>query len=271
MPTFRREKLVVEAIESALAQRGVALEVLVLDDSPEGSAREAVGTVGDERVRYRKREVPSRGRPALSRNEGMEVAAGRFLHFLDDDDRLAEGALAALLEPLRRSDAGVAFGTIEPFGDDAGAVAVEQDAFERSAAFGRRCNDSRWKLVAEGLFGHAPVICSSCLFRRDAAVDVGGFDATIPVYEDVEFFVRTSRTHGARFVDHRVLYRRTGLPSLSRDASSELTRASYRGIHASYRQRFGAAEFYALKVAARLGALRSRPRPERDPADAPRG
>jgi len=40
VPTHRREKLVVRAVASALAQRDTRLEVLVLDDTDEGSARD---------------------------------------------------------------------------------------------------------------------------------------------------------------------------------------------------------------------------------------
>jgi glycosyltransferase involved in cell wall biosynthesis len=258
VPTHGRERLVVEAIQSALAQTGVTLEVIVLDDTQEGSARPGVEAIRDARVRYVKRSAPSRGRPAVARNEGMALARGQAVHFLDDDDLLADGALAALVEPLRRTRAGVAFAVVEAFGEDPLAVAQERDHFERAAAFGRTWAGSRWQIAREGLFGRAPVICSSCLFRRDDAIAAGGFDASIPVYEDVEFFVRVARARGATFVDHRVLHRRTGLPSLSRDASTDLTRASFGRIYASYRSHFGPAEFYALKVTAKLDALARR-------------
>ena len=128
MPTFRREKLVVEAITSALDQTGVSLEVVVLDDTAEGTAREAVGGIADPRVRYVKRDVPSGGRPAVARNEGMQMARGAFLHCLDDRRRrLYEGALAALHEPLARDPAlGVSYGYVVPFGDDPAAVEQER-------------------------------------------------------------------------------------------------------------------------------------------------
>jgi glycosyltransferase involved in cell wall biosynthesis len=49
-PTFRRVPLVVEAVRSALAQEGVSVEAIVLDDSPEGSACNAITSMGDDRV-----------------------------------------------------------------------------------------------------------------------------------------------------------------------------------------------------------------------------
>src|SRR5258708_984686 len=98
IPTFRRPALLAEAIRSALDQEGVAVEVLVFDDSPEGSAREAVLAIGDARVEYRKREASAGGNPSLVRQEGWPQSKGRYVAFLDDDDRVAPGGYRALAD-----------------------------------------------------------------------------------------------------------------------------------------------------------------------------
>jgi glycosyltransferase involved in cell wall biosynthesis len=41
--TFRRPRELIEAVSSVLRQVGATIEVFVIDDSPEGSAEEAVG------------------------------------------------------------------------------------------------------------------------------------------------------------------------------------------------------------------------------------
>src|SRR5690606_27169354 len=97
----------------------VSVEVIVLDDSPEASARSVVEAFNDPRVRYIAREVPSQGRPAIVRNEGMRLARGRYLYFLDDDDHVLPGGLRALVSALEEHpEAGVAFGRVECFGTD---------------------------------------------------------------------------------------------------------------------------------------------------------
>jgi glycosyltransferase involved in cell wall biosynthesis len=72
IPTFHREKQLLEAIGSAQRQGGVTLEIIVVDDSPDASARDAVAALGDSRVRYVLRPQPSGGRPALVRNDGAK-------------------------------------------------------------------------------------------------------------------------------------------------------------------------------------------------------
>src|ERR1700727_1098022 len=91
IPTFRRPALLREAIASALQDRDLEIEVLVLDDSPEGSAADTVAAIADPRVHYFKCDPPSGGKPAQVRNLGVQRAEGRFIHFLDDDDLVGEG------------------------------------------------------------------------------------------------------------------------------------------------------------------------------------
>ena len=76
IPTFRREALLLEALQSALAVPGLALEVLVIDDSPEGGAQAVVRALGDARVQYLQQVPPSGGRPAVLRNRGLSWPAG---------------------------------------------------------------------------------------------------------------------------------------------------------------------------------------------------
>jgi len=45
IPTFRRERQLVEAIASALRQPKVSVEVIVIDDSADGSAEAAVASL----------------------------------------------------------------------------------------------------------------------------------------------------------------------------------------------------------------------------------
>ena len=252
VPTFRREATLVDAVRSALAQRDVALEVIVLDDSAEGSARAAIHALADPRLRYVHREDPSGGVPALVRNEGLALARGRYLHFLDDDDILEEGALAALSAALERAaGAAVAIGTVVPFGDDE-AVLARQRLYFADAAAQLRASSGGTRLVAAMLFGSTPLINSACMVRRDCAGRIGGYATDVPRCEDVDFYLRAIRHGGYVFVDRPVLHYRTGAPSLMHSLAdgSSLLRDSYRAIYRRYRAEHGVAELLMLKLLA---------------------
>jgi glycosyltransferase involved in cell wall biosynthesis len=259
--TFRREQLVLEAIASALAQRDIALEVIVVDDSGAGSARRCVEALGDPRVRYIARDSPSGRRPGLVRNEGAAVARGEFLHFLDDDDKLADGALRLLADALASAPAaGMAFGRVVPFGDDPQVLANRRAYFEEAARDATALAGSRWRLAAQLLFRNTCLVNSGCLVRRSAHTDLGGYDPQIPIIEDIEFFLRVGRAHGFVFVDRPIVLYRTGAPSIT--STSGLTgRAGdprlvgFGRMYDKYKRQYGPGEFYALKIAVRGAGL----------------
>ncbi len=118
VPTFRREALLVpllrELTDLARATPAV-LEILVVDNSPEGSARAA--TAGACPVaRYLHEPRPG---VAHARNRGVDAAQGTYILFIDDDEMPLAGWLGAF---VAQAQAGVdaCFGPVEP--DFAGPV-----------------------------------------------------------------------------------------------------------------------------------------------------
>jgi glycosyltransferase involved in cell wall biosynthesis len=255
VPTFRRPRLLAEAITSALAQRDVATEVIVVDDSPEGSAREVVQSLADERVIYLQREVPSRGRPALVRNTGWPRARGRFVHFLDDDDRVAEGFYRAAVDAFAaHPDRGVVFGRIEPFADDPSAKLEEERRFfavaTRRARLAARLRSRRW-MTFNLLFKETMLVNSSGIVRRECVEALGGYVPELSMNEDVDFFCRAIRRFGFHFLDQVVLHYRIVPDSLMHGrVDNEALAQSYRLMYQRYRQAHGSAEFLAMKVLA---------------------
>jgi GT2 family glycosyltransferase len=253
IPTFRREKQLLEAIDSVLAQRDVTFEVIVVDDSPDGSARSAVGSVTDPRVQYIQRPEPSRGRPALVRNDGARAAKGRYLYFLDDDDILEPGALTSLSSALDSNPkAGMAFGVIVPFGTDEAELEHQRHYFAAARRKAARLRGAKG-LSASLLFCPSVLVNSACMCRRDAFVAVGGFDAEIAFCEDADFWARVAHATGFVFLDTPVVRYRTGAPSLmhSLAENDERQHVSYRRIQNKYREAHGLLQFLAMKIWAR--------------------
>ena len=255
IPTFRREREVCEALQSVLRQEGVTVECLVLDDSPEGSAREAVAALCDPRIIYLKREVPSNGRPAVARNEGAALAKGRYLYFLDDDDHVYDGALRDLVAALdARPELGVALGWVVPFSSDAYWLGNKSAYFERAAKIAAALTRNIW-FSTYILFRGTLMVNSACMIRREYFEPLGGFDATIPVYEDVDFWMRAVRRYGHLYLSRPVLHYRVGKPSLMHNLgkSPELeVLKSYAMMHRKYIREHGLLEYRALQILAKL-------------------
>jgi glycosyltransferase involved in cell wall biosynthesis len=254
VPTFRRPTQVAEAVRSVLSQTGVRVEVLVLDDSSEGSARSTIEALGDSRVTYRHRQPVSQGNPARVRNEGLADTRGAVVHFLDDDDIVAPGVYSAALDAFaRNASRGVVFGRIEPFGDAESSVLREGRLFATSERRARRLRHSgRFPVVAAELFAEPTLfVNSACMIRREVALRIDGYDEAIRVMEDVDFYTRAIRESGFVFLDRVVIRYRTGYPSLMNAAQQRDVYLAFERMYDKYRAAHGATELLFIKILAK--------------------
>ena len=116
IPTFRRPEGLEKAITSVMAQ-GFAhknpIEIIVCDNSPEGSARPTV-----EALINRYKDVPlrflhePRTGVANARNHALSVYTGTFIAFLDDDEDAPKTWLCSLMKTQSAMDADVVFGPV---------------------------------------------------------------------------------------------------------------------------------------------------------------
>jgi succinoglycan biosynthesis protein ExoM len=112
VPTFRRESYLPPLLSAVAAQIATIpdpVELLLIDNSPEASARIVENSAPDF-VRYV--HEPQTG-VARARNRGVDEAQGTHIIFLDDDETPAPDWLAAFAAAARQG-AQAAFGAVEP-------------------------------------------------------------------------------------------------------------------------------------------------------------
>jgi glycosyltransferase involved in cell wall biosynthesis len=86
IPTYNREKLLPIAVESVLRQTFADWELLIIDDRSTDNTRQLVEDYArrDPRVKY---HVNGRVKgPSGARNQGIDLATGEYVAFLDSDD-----------------------------------------------------------------------------------------------------------------------------------------------------------------------------------------
>jgi len=260
IPTFRRPLELVEAISSVLRQDGFAIEVFVIDDSPEGSAEQAVKGIQDSRVTYLKNPNPTGGAPSAVRNIGWPMASGEFVHFLDDDDIVTEGHYAAVKAAFAANpNVGLVYGRIEPFGKGPSAqLDHERQYFAEAARNSASSNrfGPRFAFAGRMLFGNALLVCSSSVIRRECVAKIGGFDPSIRLMEDADYHTRAMRECGAFFLDRTAIHYRVGGPSLMHspnptEEQKQGERLGHKQMQQKYLRKHGALEFYALALFSR--------------------
>lgn len=256
IPTYNRAQPLREALESVLAQSHTSLEVIVVDDSPDQTARSVASEYDDRRIRYFPMAVPSGGFPSRVRNFGAERAGGRFVHFLDDDDHAPAGLYDDVVRAFQNNgDVGVLFGRVEPFGTDAAIVATEKNFFDGAARAARRLQwfGKRWPVATRMLFFRTVLVCGAALVRRECVAGIGGFDPDIRYGEDAGFYARAIRKYGGRFVDRPFLHYRIWEHSIAH-ASNLPVKAfgnDFVKMQTRYRLEAGTVDYALSKIAAR--------------------
>jgi glycosyltransferase involved in cell wall biosynthesis len=206
IPCFGYGEFLGEAVESALAQEGGAPHVVVVDD---GSTDERTLRAFEELpdgVRLLRRENAG---VAAARNAGAAVAQTDYLLMLDADDRLRPGALATLRVPLAEEPSlGFAYG-----------------AWSGRLAFP---DFDPYRLL------YRSIVTATSLIRRELFEAVGGFDASLPGYEDWDLYlgVLEAGRRGRRVPEVVLDYRRHASSRLSGDRRDY--RRRYRAIRAKH-------------------------------------
>ncbi len=104
IPTFRHAALLPYALETAVAQDGASIEILVVGDGVEDDTRAAVQPfLADGRVRFFDFPKGSRHGEA-HRHAALQEATGRIVCYLSDDDLLLPDHAAAMGRLLEDAD-----------------------------------------------------------------------------------------------------------------------------------------------------------------------
>jgi glycosyltransferase involved in cell wall biosynthesis len=185
IPCYNARPWLKETLDSVFGQDGVDVEVILVDDgSTDGSAE----LVREEFPRVRVLRS-NRAGPSRARNLGTEQAKGAFIQYLDADDLLGPGKLAAQVAALESSGGDVAYGAwceLRP-GDDGSFVASR--LIERQID-----GDADLALLTD--FWCPP---AAYLFRRAIVDRVGGWNEVLPVIQDARFALDCA-LHGGQFV-----------------------------------------------------------------------
>lgn len=212
IPTYGRAKFLAEAVDSVLAQTVADFECLIIDDA---SPDPVSPPTADQRVRVVRRDT--NGGPSAARNSGLDLAKGRYVAFLDDDDVYLPDRLALAIEGLDRAPVAVC------------GTAYIGDESPDARAHGRRLEGN----VADTILdSHVPAVGATAV----VAMGAPRFDETLDFLEDVEWWRQLAQTHEVATVP-RVghLYRRhDGVRHRWGPAARPANNVAYLTRHAEY-------------------------------------
>jgi cellulose synthase/poly-beta-1,6-N-acetylglucosamine synthase-like glycosyltransferase len=118
LPTFNREKLLKQAIDSVFAQSFENWELIIIDDGSEDDTFKLVDNylMDDRRVKYIKQN--NRGLP-ISLNAGIANSTGEWITFLGSDDKYKPDHLSYRVDCKRKyPEIDLFHGGVEIIGDE---------------------------------------------------------------------------------------------------------------------------------------------------------
>lgn len=123
---YNAEASIARAIESALAQQEVSVEVVVVDDRSSDRTVEIARAFAPEQVKVIALDQ-NRG-PGGARNAGLEAAQGRWIAVLDSDDTVRPERLRRMIARAEARGAQIAVDNLEVIRDSAGTREAMFDA-----------------------------------------------------------------------------------------------------------------------------------------------
>jgi glycosyltransferase involved in cell wall biosynthesis len=178
-PSLNYGRFLSDCLESVAAQEGVSFEHLVID----GGSADDSAEVAARFPHVAWIQEPDQGMSDAI-NKGFDRANGDWVMWLNADDRLKPGALAAMLPVLEKSGADVVYG--------------DWDFINENGAFLRHVRSPRWSMFIH-VHHHCYVGSTAAFYRRSTVTAAGHRLRTDFRYVmDGEFYARLDAA-GKRF------------------------------------------------------------------------
>ncbi len=179
VPTRNRSRLLAVTLRGVLRQRGVDLEVIVVDEASTDDTPDLLARLGDPRVRVVRHETPHG--VSAARNRGAAEARGEWVAFTDDDDLWAPDKLA------RQVRAAQAAGRDWSYTGSVNIVGGFQ------IVHGLPPLPPEEVVAALPRYNAIPGGGSNVVVRREALLRAGPFDTRLRNTEDWEMWIRLAR------------------------------------------------------------------------------
>ena len=200
IPAYNAERYIADTLRSALDQTWPHVEVIVVDDGSKDGTLARAAEFGD-RVRIHQQ---ANGGVARARNNGVGLARGEWIAFLDADDlwrpEKIEKQLACSDAPLSFTDR-LNFGELDGLPERQSLVTPMQGG------------DIFAALLLKGNF----ITTTSVMMRRDLFLQLGGFDLSFNGTEDWNLWLRVAEQHPIGFCPAPLVRYRLHRGGLSRN------------------------------------------------------
>ncbi len=186
IPTYNRESILREAIESVLNQTYKQLELIVVDDCSTDSTEEVLESIEDERFKYVQHDE-NQG-PNAARNTGLEHSSGDYISYLDSDAVLLPSKIEKQVEAMKSSESDI--GVVYCSGYS------QQGNFVKKSLSEGYSGDIYADLLAKDL----KVVTSTMLIKRECFDRCGDWDQNLPSFNEYDLCLRFAKEYKFKWI-----------------------------------------------------------------------
>lgn len=161
IPAYNVEKYIESTLNSVLNQTFKDFEIVVVNDgSTDNTSQVAKKILSNSGFPFKVIDQVNRG-VSVARNVGIENSIGKYIKFLDGDDRLVPNAIEVLVREIQKCDCGLVYG-----GQDVATVSGKilykyEDMYQQDwTVAGSR------DAIIDFLISKTHISCNSCLIVR---------------------------------------------------------------------------------------------------------
>lgn len=207
IPAYNYAAYLPHAIDSVLAQKFAAFELIIVDDGSTDATAEVCSRYTDSRVR---RVWQRNAGLSAARNTGIRESRYPWIAFLDADDRWERGFLDAIVREIDRLEASFAA---------VGTACARMDAEGHPLAPPRRTFFRTGELTAADFCLRNRPLSSSVVVKRAVFEECGGFDPSLRSSEGRDMWIRlTGRGHRFFFLNEPLAVIRRHSQNMSKNA-----------------------------------------------------
>jgi glycosyltransferase involved in cell wall biosynthesis len=200
IPTYNREHLLKETLDSVFAQTYRDFEVVIVDDGSTDDTKQMLEKYGFNVRYYRQKNSGD----AVARNKLIELAEGKYISFLDSDDLLFPDALEEMVRMMPKdAEDVIVYGHY---------VAID----ENGGILHRRKKKLYSGRITTNLFENTLIHSCGSLFPKKILVEQKGFNTSWPVCSDYDLWLRLSLKYGFIGINKPVFKRRRHSGNISK-------------------------------------------------------
>lgn len=202
VPVYNAAGYIFESLSSLLRQARPLDEIIVIDDASTDNTCAIVEQISSLHSRVKLQRFLVNKGVSAARNFGIQAAAGEWILFLDGDDIAAEKLLMRQLEHANELEA-----------QGYGKPLLVHSAYQQIDGTGKRISGvTRWQqALPKEVFGYFLlrnhiITTSGVLARREALLEVDGFNPQLRYAEDWDLWLRLAQKGGFGYVDEPLVY-----------------------------------------------------------------